>query len=152
MFVDFILLIFFIYSTYLAIKTLYDNRTKFRYSVNSYAEFYKDVDLAENKSKKENQWIIGLTIANSLLFMTFMIDIWSYDTSLVFTFLTIIQILDMFKWLRYSYNVYLVKEARDKYEENIGSSFRYISGMIMQLVSVIYCIYGSVILFLQLIK
>lgn len=152
MFINFILLIFFIYSTYLATKTLYDNRTKFRYSVSSYSEFYKDVDLADSKSKKENQWVVGLTIAISLLFMTFMIDIWTYDTSVVFTLLTIIQMLGIFKGLRHAYNIYLVEEYRNKYEENIGSKFRYISGMTMQLISIMYCVYGSVVLFLQLIK
>ena len=152
MFVNFILLVFFIYSTYSSIKKLYDNRTQFRYSVNSYVRFYKSVDSANSNSKKENQWIVGLTIAISLLFMTFMIDIWSYDTSIVFTLLTIIQMLCIFKGLRDIYYIYLVEESRDRYEENIDSKLRYVFGMIMQLVSFIYCVYGSVIFFLQLIK
>ena len=152
MFVNFILLVFFIYSTYSSIKKLYDNRTQFRYSVNSYVRFYKSVDSAKINSKKENQWIVGLTIAISLLFMTFMIDIWSYDASIVFTLLTIIQMLCIFKGLRDIYYIYLVEESRDGYEENIDSKLRYVFGMIMQLISFIYCVYGSVILFLQLIK
>lgn len=150
---NFIYLLFFIYATYQGVRLLYDNRTRFKYLTNSYVDYYQTCEETEGKSKSDKRIMYGLIVATNFLLVTFMIDIWLYDsTNITYTVLTIIQILGMVRGLRQTYGIYFIEEEKENYHNILASRFRYIFAMILQFISLIYCMFTCVILFLQLIK